>query len=191
MAAIFYKILRKDLIHRGFKYKLGLNIDTVSFNASEPCSPGGLHFCTLEKLPSHVNYGEFVGEIELPFANNLSEYHLPLRHYTREMCEKAVHEIAVRHRPSLLPHVPRRYRTSEMCHSAMSADPSFFRYVPYKLKTLDMCKNAIIYCPWNLPYVPETLKTSEMCRTAVSHHPLLMSYVPNEFKEEVLRRTPV
>ena len=35
MPEIYYKILRKDLTHHGFKYKLGENIDVKTFQKNQ------------------------------------------------------------------------------------------------------------------------------------------------------------
>ncbi len=40
----FYKLLHKDLTHRGYKYHHGLNIDPIKFNADWECVPGGFYF---------------------------------------------------------------------------------------------------------------------------------------------------
>jgi hypothetical protein len=39
-----YKLLHKNLEHRGFKYKEGLNVDHVPFTAYGDCEPGGLYY---------------------------------------------------------------------------------------------------------------------------------------------------
>ena len=36
----FYKIINLELIHHDFKFKNGLNIDTVPFNPKGNCFPG-------------------------------------------------------------------------------------------------------------------------------------------------------
>lgn len=39
-----YKLLHKNLEHRGFKYKEGLNVDHLPFTAYGDCEPGGLYY---------------------------------------------------------------------------------------------------------------------------------------------------
>ena len=40
----FYRLTCQNEIHNGFQYETGLNIDTIDFNPSGSCKPGGLYF---------------------------------------------------------------------------------------------------------------------------------------------------
>jgi len=40
----FYKLLNENLIHFGYKYVDGLNIDINKFNPTNECMKGGLYF---------------------------------------------------------------------------------------------------------------------------------------------------
>jgi hypothetical protein len=62
----YYKFLHKDLTHNGFKYKLGLNVDTIPFYTLQPCSAGGLYFTTPENLWRYSHFGSLIGEVEIP-----------------------------------------------------------------------------------------------------------------------------
>ena len=62
----YVKILRKDMTHHKFLYKEGLNVDTIPFNPTGTCSPGGLYFCTLEDMPLYIEYGTLIADVELP-----------------------------------------------------------------------------------------------------------------------------
>lgn len=61
----YYKILRSDMTHHGFKYQEGLNIDTESFDETPDCG-GGLFFSDVQNILSFVNYGKLIAEIEVP-----------------------------------------------------------------------------------------------------------------------------
>jgi hypothetical protein len=63
---MYYKLLRKDLCHHGFQYKLGLNVDTVPFNPSGSCEAGGLYFTDMAHLHLFDMFGDLIGEIEVP-----------------------------------------------------------------------------------------------------------------------------
>ena len=63
---VFYKILRSDLVHHGFKYQLGLNIDTQLFNPSGSCKSGGLYFTDIKNILDFLDYGEQIALIEVP-----------------------------------------------------------------------------------------------------------------------------
>ena len=62
----YYKILNKEEKHNNFQYKTGLNVDTVPFNPSGKCQPGGLYFSEVKDIPNYFNYGPYIREVVLP-----------------------------------------------------------------------------------------------------------------------------
>lgn len=64
----YYKVLRKDMTHRGFRYEMGLNIDTNEFNDNPnfACVKGGLYFTDFPKIINFIDYGEYLAEITIP-----------------------------------------------------------------------------------------------------------------------------
>ena len=64
----YYKVLRKDMTHRGFKYEMGLNIDTNEFNDNleDECVKGGLYFVDFENIYKYIAFGEYLAEIIIP-----------------------------------------------------------------------------------------------------------------------------
>jgi hypothetical protein len=202
----YYKILRKDLLHNGFQYALGLNIDHLPFSTSEMCSPGGLYFCKLDDLHLYFHFGELVGEIELPADARV--HHEPLKSKADKLILKGitpkgeffvkhVDEIsdffkfvptrmktpemcltAVNHNPMNFYFVPKELRTPDICALAVKVNPSLICYVPHELRTLDMCTAVLIQNPSLLQHVPDKLKTPEMCLTAVRHSPFNIAVVP-------------
>src|SRR5271156_4589482 len=62
----YVKILAENLIHHNFQYKEGLNIDTIPFNPSGECEPGGLYYCEREKAYLYANFGPFIADVEIP-----------------------------------------------------------------------------------------------------------------------------
>jgi hypothetical protein len=62
----YVKILTKDLVHFNFQYKEGLNIDTVPFNPTGSCQPGGLYFTTMENVFNYLYYGTKIADVEIP-----------------------------------------------------------------------------------------------------------------------------
>jgi hypothetical protein len=57
---VFYKILEKDGIHHGFKYKHGINKDIV------PLPIGGLHFIEKSYIPLYIFYGVYLCKVTVP-----------------------------------------------------------------------------------------------------------------------------
>jgi hypothetical protein len=154
----FYKILRKDLLHNGFKYRLGLNIDSNPFSISVPCSPGGLYFTELRHLHYYADYGELVGEIEIPPDAQI--YEEP-GDATKWKADKIFLKSIVPMRDFFATHVDKNYnflefipptaKTFEMCQTAIRKNPLLFRYVPQKFRTAEMIQFVCRYCPGILP----------------------------------------
>lgn len=63
----YYKVLNEELNHKGFQYRMGLNIDTEEFNPSGSCESGGLYFTTKEHLCKFLDYGIYIAEVYIPF----------------------------------------------------------------------------------------------------------------------------
>ena len=51
-----YKLLSIDGVEKGFKYKVGLNVDTNEFNPSETCCKGGLYFFVGNQILYYKNF---------------------------------------------------------------------------------------------------------------------------------------
>ena len=62
----YYKVVRDDLTHHGFTYKLGLNVDTLYFNPSGSCRPGGLYFTDIDNLGTFFDFGNLIAFIKIP-----------------------------------------------------------------------------------------------------------------------------
>jgi hypothetical protein len=60
------KILKRNLNHYNYQYKLGLNILKEKFKPYGECEGGGLYFCDMKKFYLYNDYGPFVGILKLP-----------------------------------------------------------------------------------------------------------------------------
>jgi hypothetical protein len=64
---MFYKLLATNLCHNGFTYQEGLNVDTVPFNPTGECKPGGLYFTTFEHVPKWYDEDwPLIADVTLP-----------------------------------------------------------------------------------------------------------------------------
>ena len=52
----FVKLTNELENHNGYQFETGLNIDSIPFNPSGECRPGGIYFCLVEKIPMWLNY---------------------------------------------------------------------------------------------------------------------------------------
>ena len=65
----FYKVMKENEIHYGFKYQEGLNIDTEPFREIGCCVSGGLYFTTSKHIHKFFKYGKYIREVFLPLDN--------------------------------------------------------------------------------------------------------------------------
>ena len=61
----YYKITNETEVHRGLKYKTGLNIDPVPFNPSGDCTTGGIYFSRKDVL-IFLDYGPWIRKVTFP-----------------------------------------------------------------------------------------------------------------------------
>ncbi len=61
----YYKVLNRDLTHNGFKYQLGLNIDSVPFNPTA-CEVNDFDYTTKEYLSEFLDYGCYIADVSIP-----------------------------------------------------------------------------------------------------------------------------
>jgi hypothetical protein len=54
---IFVKLTNESEIHNGFQFQTGENVDTIKFDPTGECKPGGLYFCEIYKLLQWINLG--------------------------------------------------------------------------------------------------------------------------------------
>ena len=52
----YYRLTNEDECHNGFQYRDGLNVDTVPFDPSGTCRPGGLYFFSRVQLGRLIDY---------------------------------------------------------------------------------------------------------------------------------------
>jgi hypothetical protein len=62
----YVKFLNNSLTHNGFKYQEGLNVDTIPFNPSGECAPGGLYYTHIAYLEVWCHMGELIADVEIP-----------------------------------------------------------------------------------------------------------------------------
>ncbi len=63
---IYFKLTNYANSSRGFKYNLGINVDTNEFKPFGCCSGGGLYFCKLEDLYQFRLFGRYLTPIIVP-----------------------------------------------------------------------------------------------------------------------------
>lgn len=172
----YYKLTNSDECHHGFQYKTGLNIDTIPFNPTGQCSPGGLYFASEVQLINHMAWGlgtaKYIRKVTFPddariyvedgkykadkiilderniFTHDPNNY---MNYNSDEVCK-----IAVAHNGLLLKYVPNQ--TDEICKIAVAQHGCALQFV--KKQTYELCKLAVMQTSWALPYV--TIKSPKV-----------------------------
>ena len=172
----FYKLTNKEEIHNSFQFKTGLNTDTVPFNPTSQCEPGGIYFTELQYVFNWVNYGvkkmAKIRKVEIPADAQV---------YVEKMKFKA--DKIILNDFELLDSFLENKMTEEICMAAVSQNGWALEYVPNELKTEEFCLAAVTQDGWSLYYVPKELKTEEICMAAVSQKFSALEYVPNKLKQ--------
>lgn len=69
---MYYRLLNENMTsgsypnEEAFKYKLGLNVDPLPFNADVLCAPGGLHFCKKFAINRWVGRNTLIADVTIP-----------------------------------------------------------------------------------------------------------------------------
>ena len=68
----FIKLTNERCIHNNFKFKEGLNTDTIKFNPVGDCSAGGLYFTEMKYMSEWINYNNtglmcYVWDVTIPY----------------------------------------------------------------------------------------------------------------------------
>lgn len=70
----YYKILDEDMVMRGFKYKVGLNVDTRELKENIDSCSAGLHFSDKYNILGFLEYGELICEVKIPEGEKVIDY---------------------------------------------------------------------------------------------------------------------
>ena len=60
------KYVDESMIHNGFKYEYGVNVDDKDFNTNCECCPGGLYFTNEFNMHKFKYYGKYLFEVKIP-----------------------------------------------------------------------------------------------------------------------------
>ena len=194
----YYKILNQTMKHYDFQYQLGLNIDTIPFNPSGSCKPGGLYFTDLENVFDYMNYGTLIAKIRIPKKakvhtdtdNMYTKYKAdmiyivsitPLEDFQSLFDSKTVDQILVRSF-NLLQYV--KDQTDEICKSLLKQDPYAIQYI--RNQTFELCKLAIDGNPDVLQFVQNP--SFELCLYALEKNINVVQFIPDLIIREVFQK---
>jgi len=188
---MWYKVLREDLTHHDFKYKLGLNVDHIPFYPFDTCEPGGLYYTNKEHLFKFLYFGDLIADIEIP--EDAKVYKDPEgtkwkadKLIVKSMCKIEDHPLlqdpdwclaAVKENGYNLKHI--KNQTEEQCIAAVKENSSVLEYV--KNQTHKICMAAVSHKGSSLEYVEN--QTYDICLTAVRQNGYALQHVKNQTDE--------
>ena len=188
----FYKILRKDLVHNGYKFVNGLNIDPVEFNPNGECSQGGFYFTEYDKIGHWLEYIHdltYIVEVTIPDdakvcvkenkfktdkiildLNNkkLIQYHKCWSDI--EFCKKAVKQNY--NALNIIKHRCESIKDIKDIKNEQLNDVDFW-------SNIELCKLAVQRCGCDLQFV-NIPQTDELCKLAIQQNGSALEYVTNQ-----------
>jgi hypothetical protein len=182
---VFTKLTNEEEEHNGFKFRTGLNEDTVPFNPNGWCSPGGIYFCEYGEMPKWLHYGTngnmmmYCRNVNIP---NDSMVYIERGKYKankvilgkRVKINEKAYIAAVKYHDLLLRYV--KDQTENICIAAVEYNSSEFEYV--KNQTEKICMAAVQWNGLALKYVRN--QTENICMAAVQQNGLALKYVRNQ-----------
>ena len=211
----FYKFLNNDLTHYGFKYQLGVNIDTEQFNPTRECSKGGFYFCTESDYHFYFyKYGTKLASIEIP--DDARVYVEKNKFKSDKIIIKEIRDFIdvdnnvwinmIYKDGRALQYVKEELLTEELCMLAVRQNGLVLEFV--KKQTSKICKLAVRQDAYALQYVinqnekvceiavrqegdaleyvEKRYKTRELCTLAVEQNGLALWYVENQTASNLL-----
>lgn len=189
----FVKLTNESENHNGFQFKTGLNIDTVPFNYTKDCTPGGIYFCSVDEIAWWVNYGnkemKYYRIVTIPsdarvYDEDVTKMKadkliLSERKEISELPELLNEEFV---KTAVLKNIPivKHIQNATMYKIAIEQNACAFEYVKPELQTPELCEIAVRQGGLALKYVKPELQTSELCEIAVSQTGWALEFVKPE-----------
>ena len=198
----FYKILNIDCTHHGFKYKNGLNIDTLPFHETHL---SGLHFTELYQIGRWILYGVYIAKTTIPddalicttedntqFKSNKLIVDLNNKILIQDFYAWARIDLCISYMKQneyslqFVKHdtIPNDIY-EEMCYAAVQTNSVVLIYIKYEKVSMTMyaeiCKRAVQQCGWALQFVRDDVLSQntyiEICEIAIASNPDAYMYV--------------
>jgi hypothetical protein len=161
----YVKILDATMVHHGFIYVEGKNVDLIKFNPTGTCKAGGLYFCEFDKFPIYIGYGTLIADV-VPEGDVYAEedkFKAPILHLSN-----------IRKITDLL-----NWNDEKFCMSAVRQNGYALQYV--KEQTEQICLAAVKQYGYALVFVKN--QTEDICLAAVRHNGIQLQYVKNQTED--------
>jgi hypothetical protein len=191
------------MCHNGFTYKEGLNVDTLPFNPSGSCEPGGLYYTSLDHLEKwrHDERWPLIADVTIPAdarvhtepcgtkwkADKLVLSNIrSAREFMAARNEAEICSMLTNH-PWMLKHVSDP--TEAMCIAAVKGDPHVLGIITNQTEA--MCLAAVRLDGYALQFVQH--QTEAICLAAVQNFGFVLTFVHQQTEalcRAALERTP-
>jgi len=194
----YVKFLKKDNVHRGMTYKLGLNEDVLPFDGTGYCRPGGIYLTEIKNMEKWRGHGTKLAIVSISVS---AKVHFEECGTKLKASKIFIHTISeeskglsclmnflesVDNRNGILEAVSMKYcsdwkapisflkkQTPELCAASVKAYPGSLGYVLDQ--TPELCMTAVILKPETIRTV--RVQTPELCLAAVTKKGDVLSHV--------------
>jgi len=175
-ATSLVKMLNKEMLHHGFQYQVGLNVDIHPFDHTRDCAAGGLYFCELRHVKNWDSMGELMADVEVPeyINDNVRNemVHMKLK--------KKAHAIIIRDPVPFMSHP--FWQDAELCTELIRSDARFLMHIPREKQTPVMCDLAVMAMPLMIEYA--VYQTEAACKVAIAYDNRLFKFILPELKTD-------
>jgi hypothetical protein len=165
----YVKILNKNLLHKGFQYKEGLNVDKNPIDKRFDVDSKGLHFTDFANFHKFLTYGMLITDVEVSEGTEIYKDKTGTKYKAERIIISNIRQIK---------HLP-EWNNLEFCLKAVEASPVALQYV---VNFTDENYISIVRKDGLLlQYIPCPNRTAEICLEAVRQNGLSLEFVPNNF----------
>jgi len=166
---MWFKVLNSDWSLNAFQYQLGLNADTVKFDRTGTCKPGGLYFADEYNIAKFLWYGDQIANIKIPM--DAETYRDPDGDKWKANKIEIISVCKIEDHPLL--------QDEKWCLNAVRQNGNILKYI--RNQTKEMVITAILQNGNALEYVKE--QTYDICLIAVKNYGRAIKFVRNQTKE--------
>jgi hypothetical protein len=161
---IFYKILNPTLIHKGFQYKIGVNIDTNLFNPIGYCQKGGLYFTDIDNIHRHIKSS--LDKIAIVTLNPYEPIWIEKNQYKAHKINiTQIHDINT-------------YKNSEFLQIIFQKNDSLIQH--FKFPSESACIKSVEQNGYNIQFIPNP--TFNVCLSAVRQNGNALMFINKYIK---------
>lgn len=179
------KLLNCRMRHRNLQYVDGITYDSIPFDPSGSCGPGGVYWTRLKHIRNFLDFGTIVADVKPlgriytdPAGQKWKSEGVELTNF-RHICTLSIWTDEERSRlakcePLIL--VPGFVQTKKSCLETVTKSGMMLQFVRKEFRTPAVCMAAVQENGFALKYVPN--RTHSLCFSAVHNEGFAILFVP-------------